>query len=248
MVKIFISHCSEDKRDVARPLATALIEDGYEVWFDEPIINGGDSIFDKINESLKTTDYGIVIFSAAFFTKRKWPMMELEALIAKETDVKKIIIPIWHQISFNDMKNNFPLLANRKGLSTDIGILKIVKQIKSAIERTDVNNLGYETTFLSKMRNKIFRPYIAATESKSIVERGSSIVFFGNTNTNSEFVYLNIFRLDSENPEGKIYKNSVSQDGTFTFEVNTYPLNKGSYGVLIELPSGGYTKLSFRII
>ena len=248
MVKIFISHCTEDKNDIARPLATSLIEDGYEVWFDEPIINGGDSIFDKINEGLKITDYGIVIFSRSFFAKRKWPMMELEALIAKETHDRKIIIPIWHHISFNDMKNNFPLLANRKGLSTDIGIIKIVEQIKIAIERSDLNNFGYESTFLSKVRNTIFPPYIGATESKSIVERGSTITFRGDTNTNPDFVYLNIFRLDSENPEGKTYKNSVNPDGTFTFEVNTYPLNKGTYGVLIELPYGGYTKLSFRII
>lgn len=248
MVKIFISHCSEDKNDVARPLATALIQDGYEVWFDEPIIDGGDSIFEVINEGLKVTDYGVVIFSEAFFKKKKWPMMELEALIAKETGERKIIVPIWHRITSEEMKNNFPLLANRKGLSTDIGISKIVEQIKKAIEKSDMKDLGYESSFISKLRKKIFPKYIAATESKSIVERGSTIIFRGETNTNPEFIYLNIFRLDSDNPEGKTYRNFVNPDGTFKFEVNTFPLNKGSYGVLIELPSGEYTKLSFKVV
>jgi hypothetical protein len=248
MVKIFISHCTEDKKDIARPLATALVEEGFDVWFDEPIINSGDSIFEKVNEGLKTTDYGIVIFSESFFQKRKWPMMELEALIAKETDDKKIIIPIWHRITSSDMKNNFPLLVNRKGLPSEMGILKIVEQIKNAVENSDLKNIGYKSDFLSKARKIIFRPYIAATVSKSIVERGTTIFFRGSTNTKPEYVYLNIFRLDSENPEGKTYKNTVNIDGSFSFEVNTYPLNKGSYGVLIELPSGDYTKSQFKVI
>ena len=248
MVKIFVCHCSEDKNDVARPLATAVIQEGYDVWFDEPIINCGDSIFEKINEGLKDTDFGVVIFSKSFFLKKKWPMMELDALIAKETDERKIIIPIWHGITSEEMRNNFPLLANRKALSTDIGIFKIVEQIKKAIETSDMKNLGYEPTFISRVRDTIFPKYIGATENKSIVERGSTIIFSGDTNTNPDFIYLNIFRLDSDNPAGKTYRNSVNPDGTFKFEINTFPLNKGSYGVLIELPSGKYTKLSFKVV
>jgi len=247
MVKIFICHCSEDKKDVARPLATALIQEGYEVWFDESIINGGDSILEKINEGLKGTEYGIVIFSKSFFLMRKWPMMELNALAAKETNERKIIIPIWHRITSEEMINNFPILADRYGLTTDIGISKIVEQIKKAIEKSDMKYLEYEPDFISRLRKKILPKYIEATESKSIVERGSTIIFSGRTNNKPEFLYLNIFRLDSENPEGKIYRNSLNPDGTFKFEVNTYPLNKGSYGVLIELPSGEYTKLSFKV-
>jgi hypothetical protein len=164
MVKIFISHCSEDKNDVARPLATALVQDGYEVWFDEPIIGGGDSIFEQINEGLKITDYGIVIFSESFFKKKKWPMMELDALIAKETDERKIIIPIWHRITSKEMINNFPLLANRKGLSTDIGISKIVEQI-----------IVKNQTFITISTNSLYAMVRTDTHSKTYDDRSIGI-------------------------------------------------------------------------
>jgi hypothetical protein len=111
-----------------------------------------------------------------------------------------------------------------------------------------MKDLGYEPTFISRVRKKIFPKYIDVTGSKSIVERGSTIIFRGETNTKPEFIYLNVFRLDSENPEGKTYKNSVNPDGTYKFEVNTFPLNKGSYGVLVELPSGEYTKAQFKVV
>ena len=33
--KVFISHASEDKTDLARPLADMLQAKGYKVWYDE---------------------------------------------------------------------------------------------------------------------------------------------------------------------------------------------------------------------
>lgn len=41
--QVFISHASEDKEDVARPLASGLQEKGYRVWFDEFTLRVGDS-------------------------------------------------------------------------------------------------------------------------------------------------------------------------------------------------------------
>jgi hypothetical protein len=246
MVKLFICHASEDKDEVARPLANALREEGYDVWFDEFDLKLGDNLVRGINQGIIDSDYGIVIFSHAFFNK-KWPKDELEGLIAKETDDKTIILPIWHRITTDDMKKNFPLLSNRVAATTDQGFRKIIEQIKLVVDHANVKYLQdvkipFSISDIEKKKDWIF-----ASVNKTIVERGSQIIFRGSTNAHPEYLYLNIFRLDDDNEPGKVFNVKTKPDDSFEFPVNTYPFKKGQYGVLIELPTGEYTKLSFLL-
>jgi hypothetical protein len=41
---VFISHASEDKADVARPLADLLVDRALDVWYDEFTLTVGDSL------------------------------------------------------------------------------------------------------------------------------------------------------------------------------------------------------------
>ena len=63
---IFISHASEDKTKVARPLAEALRKAGVRVWLDEHQLKVGDSLSEKIDEGLSHSRFGAVILSPAF--------------------------------------------------------------------------------------------------------------------------------------------------------------------------------------
>ncbi|NDV24717.1 DUF1883 domain-containing protein [Desulfovibrio sp. JC022] len=49
---VFISHASEDKDEIVRPLATALINEGLNVWYDEFTLRIGDSLRQKIDKGL----------------------------------------------------------------------------------------------------------------------------------------------------------------------------------------------------
>ena len=60
MWDVFISHASEDKDEVARPLANALIKAGYKVWFDEFTLKLGDSLNQSIKIGLSESKFGIV--------------------------------------------------------------------------------------------------------------------------------------------------------------------------------------------
>ncbi len=46
---VFISHASEDKDEIVRPLANALIAEGLTVWYDEFSLKIGDSLRRKID-------------------------------------------------------------------------------------------------------------------------------------------------------------------------------------------------------
>jgi len=60
---LFISHASEDKDDVARPLADKFIELGLKVWYDEYTLTVGDSLRRSIDRGLAGCRYGLVILS-----------------------------------------------------------------------------------------------------------------------------------------------------------------------------------------
>ena len=80
---IFISHASEDKDAIARPLYNALIDSGISVWFDEAVIKLGDSLRRKIDEGLSKCRYSVVILSPHFLSK-EWPQRELDGLVARD--------------------------------------------------------------------------------------------------------------------------------------------------------------------
>jgi hypothetical protein len=84
---IFLSHASEDKDEVARPLAIMLRKRGYSVWFDEFTLKLGDSLRRSIDSGLGKCDFGIVVLSPSFFAK-EWTQKELDALTSRETGEK----------------------------------------------------------------------------------------------------------------------------------------------------------------
>jgi TIR domain len=133
MAKLFISHASEDKEEIARPLAEFLIKEGVEVWFDQYELKLGDHLRESIDAGLKASDYGIVILSRNFFNKQ-WQVYELDALITIErTYAKKKILPIWHKIDKEDIIAYSPSLANKIAAKSDMGIDKVVSDVLNAI-------------------------------------------------------------------------------------------------------------------
>src|SRR5258707_466953 len=95
---VFISHASEDKAEIARPLALLLRQRGYIVWYDEFSLRLGDSLRRSIDQGLSRCRFGLVILSPAFLAK-EWPQYELDGLNARQVGTKsKVILPIWHRL------------------------------------------------------------------------------------------------------------------------------------------------------
>jgi hypothetical protein len=131
---IFISHASEDKDAIARPLAVALRERGFSVWFDEYVLKLGDNLRDVIDRGLRHARFGVVILSPAFFAK-EWPRRELDALWARETKHgDKVILPVLHDMSYLDVVGYSPLIAGKLAVSSSRGIDFVASQITDAIQ------------------------------------------------------------------------------------------------------------------
>jgi hypothetical protein len=112
----FISHASEDKEAFAKELAAALKRNcEFEVWYDDYSLRLGDSLSRSITKGLHSCDYGIVVLSPDFFSK-KWPANELAGLFALETKERKVILPILHNVTVEDVQKCNPILADRKAI------------------------------------------------------------------------------------------------------------------------------------
>jgi hypothetical protein len=127
----FISHASEDKDAIARPLAVALSTAGLSVWFDEFTLKAGDSLSQSINHGLSNSKYGIVVVSPAFLDK-KWPQRELAGLFAKE-DRSKVVIPVWHGVTEETVRTYSPVLADRFALRSSRNLDQLVKELLRAM-------------------------------------------------------------------------------------------------------------------
>lgn len=130
----FISHASEDKEEVVLPLAELLMASGLKIWLDKGEIILGDSLREKIDEGLALSQFGVVILSHNFFSKN-WPKSELDGLYSREIGGDKVILPVWHNISFEEIKNYSPLLAGKFAVSTSEGLSMVKTQILSAIHK-----------------------------------------------------------------------------------------------------------------
>ncbi len=130
---IFISHASEDKEAVAKPLDDLLRKKGLDVWLDEYQITLGDDFQIKKNEGLSKSRYGVVIISEYFFSK-KWTQNELSALFMKEETRGKVILPVLHGVDYQYVVNNAPMLASKIAASTSDGLDNVAEKIFEAVK------------------------------------------------------------------------------------------------------------------
>ena len=131
---VFISHATEDKDEVVRPLATALQSGGLKVWYDEFELKIGDSLRRKIDTGLAKSKFGIVVFSKVFLTKG-WTNYELDGLVTRTVNGEQEILPIWHNVTKKEIIEYSPSLADRLARSTSTHTVEeIAEEIVSLIK------------------------------------------------------------------------------------------------------------------
>lgn len=130
---VFISHASEDKDAVVRPLARALQSAGLAVWYDEFELRIGDSLRRKIDRGLANSRFGIVVLSQDFL-KKGWPNYELDGIITRVNSGDQVLLPIWHNISKEAVVEFSPSLADKLGRNTATHtVVEIAAEIAAVI-------------------------------------------------------------------------------------------------------------------
>ncbi len=134
---VFISHASEDKDEVVRPLAHALQREGLKVWYDEFELKIGDSLRRKIDTGLANSRFGIVVLSKSFINKG-WTNYELDGIVTRAVSGEQIILPIWHNVTKQEVINYSPSLADKLARNTTVST---IEEIASEISNLINNNV-----------------------------------------------------------------------------------------------------------
>ena len=128
---VFISYASEDA-DFVDSLEKELHDFGIKVWRDKLSISWGDSIRKSIDRGLLKSKFAIVVLSKSYMGKY-WTGYEFDGILNLETTTRKVFLPIWHNVTVDDVKAFSPSIAGRKAFETKsitaCGIAEKLKEI-----------------------------------------------------------------------------------------------------------------------
>lgn len=134
---VFISHANADKDDYVEELYATLLKYNLKIFYDKNTIDWGDKWKEKIIEGTNKSEFAIIVISNNFFG-RVWAEIELSEFLNRQNNSgQKIILPILHKITIQDLEKKYPSLANIQALNTkDKNCNEIaIEFIKQLIER-----------------------------------------------------------------------------------------------------------------
>ena len=154
-MQIFIAHSSKD-HDFVLKLAEKLhkdFKDFTDIWIDDWKLKVGDSIQDKINKGLSRSSFFIVVFSDDS-VQSKWASQEFKyALIRQLSDQDITILPIWLNISQDEVP---PLFQDyfaakfKKNFISSKEYNKLIEPIKDKIKSNELND--YQDEFFEDIK------------------------------------------------------------------------------------------------
>ena len=113
----FISHDSRDKEEIARKLAYGLSSRLCTVWYDEYSLKIGDSLRDSIEKGIKEAKKCILVLTPNFLNNLGWTKKEFDSIFKRELIYnQRIILPIWHNVSKEQIYEFSPALADTVAL------------------------------------------------------------------------------------------------------------------------------------
>lgn len=115
---IFISHASKDKEELVEKLYQSLSKLGIHIFYDKESLEWGDNWKEKILNGTKRAEFAIIVISENFFD-REWTERELaEFLNRQNRNGQKLILPILHNISLEQLQEKYPSVANIQAIDS----------------------------------------------------------------------------------------------------------------------------------
>lgn len=113
---LFLCHAWDDRQRSARELHTKLQDYGASVWFSEDDLQLGSLMLREIDKGLRNSRIGIVLVTPAMLKSIEGAGVaekELSVLLATSR-----VIPVLHEVTFEDLNDISPMLASHSGLNT----------------------------------------------------------------------------------------------------------------------------------
>lgn len=93
-----------------------------------------DSLRRKIDFGLAHSTFGVVVLSKSFFAKG-WPQYELDGIIGMSVNGDQRMLPIWHEISRDEIAERSPSLVDKIARNTAIHtVAEIAEEIADVVQ------------------------------------------------------------------------------------------------------------------
>jgi RNA-directed DNA polymerase len=126
---IFISHASEDKAAIARPIFAACQTLGLKAFLDEEHIGWGQSFTKKINTALGAARTILVVVSSSSVSK-DWPLLEINTALGFEASGQKVVVPV--MVGRPDL-THLPLLRGKRWIDWNGDPLAVARQLRDIV-------------------------------------------------------------------------------------------------------------------
>lgn len=137
---VFLSHANKDKEDFVEDLYKSLEKLGVNIFYDRKSLEWGDKLKERILEGTKKSEFAIIVISQNFFG-REWTEKELNEFLNRQNrNGQKLVLPIIHNITNDDLRKKYPLVADiqtvdsRKLSCDEIAIMfarQFIKRLKA---------------------------------------------------------------------------------------------------------------------
>jgi TIR domain len=132
----FLSHDSRDKDNVARPLALELGRLLCPVWFDEYSLKVGDSLSESIDRGIREAPKCILILSPNFLANPGWSKAEFKAIMNRHIAEGSVILPVWHNVTRNDVYGYSSFLVDIVASDTSKGLDAVARDLSTVLKPT----------------------------------------------------------------------------------------------------------------
>jgi RNA-directed DNA polymerase len=132
---IFISHASEDRAAVARPIFEACERLGMKAFLDEEHIAWGETFTRKINVALGAARTVLAIVSSTSVTK-DWPLTEVNTALALEVAGDKSVVPL---IVGKPDLSRLPLIRGKDYLEWSGDPVQVARLLRESVARHSVD-------------------------------------------------------------------------------------------------------------
>ncbi len=118
MYDVFLSHANKDKADIVERLYESLNKLGINIFYDKASLEWGDNWKDRILDGTQKAEFAIIVISENFFDS-EWNERELREFLRRQNkNGQKLILPIVHNISNEDLRKKYPLVADIQAIDS----------------------------------------------------------------------------------------------------------------------------------
>ena len=137
---VYLAHASENKANLAEPLARTLFDAGIYVWLDKWEIRSGDSLRQKMEQGLSNCSHFVVLLTPESINK-PWVNAEIDAGFLQDIEGSSAFIALRNGISVGDLS---PFLKSRLcpeiDLNNSVLVDSLVDDIFGRSKRPDLGS------------------------------------------------------------------------------------------------------------